>query len=311
MVVQEVIDPGYRARLNSPIMSEDIGTAYLNITPEEVDETYGRLRLVNPRADANMVESMRRFGQLTPATVSRTGENRYEMVDGFKRLRACRHLGVKFIRAGVLEGHGRVIKTAMVQFNRKGNSIRDIEEALVVQSLHREDQLDQVEIAALLGRDKSWVCRRIALVEKLAEDVLENIRLGLIAATHGRELVRLPRGNQKETMECVLKHHLSSRETRRLVSALLERPRCEQDQLLWLPLEILDDRLPPRTPKDKDLAIPPLEIAISRLEKSCNIVIRGLDRGLFASAPKQPSSITQLVEATLERLKKLVAEEPF
>jgi ParB/RepB/Spo0J family partition protein len=292
-------------------MSENIETAYLNITPEEVDETYGRLRLVNPRADANMVESMRRFGQLTPATVSRAGENRYEMVDGFKRLRACRHLGVEFIRAGVLEGHGRVIKTAMVQFNRKGNSIRDIEEALVVQSLHREDQLDQVEIATLLGRDKSWVCRRIGLVEKLAEEVLEHLRLGLITAAHGRELVRLPRGNQKQTMECVLKHHLSSRETRRLVTELLERPRCEHDRLLWLPLEILDDRLAPRTPKEKDPAIPPLEIAISRLEKSCNIVIRGFDRGLFASAPKQPSSITQLVEATLERLKKLVPEEPF
>jgi ParB/RepB/Spo0J family partition protein len=292
-------------------MSENIETAYLNITLEEVHETYGRLRLVNPRADANMMESMRRFGQLTPATVSRTGENRYEMVDGFKRLRACRHLGVEFIRAGVLEGHGRVLKTAMVQLNRKGNSIRDIEEALVVQSLHREDQLDQVEIAALLGRDKSWVCRRVALVEKLAEDVLENMRLGLLTAAHGRELVRLPRGNQKETLECVLKHRLSSRETRRLVSALIERPRCEHDQLLWLPLEILDDRLAPRTPKEKDPAIPPFEIAMSRLEKSCNITIRGFDQGLFESAPKQPLSVTQLVEATLERLKRLAAEEPF
>lgn len=107
-----------------------------------------------------MVESIRRFGQLTPATVSRTGKSRYEMVDGFKRLRACRHPGVESIEAGVLEGHGRVIKTAIVQFNRKGNSIRDIEEALLVQSLHREDQLDQVEIAVLPGRDRSWVCRR-------------------------------------------------------------------------------------------------------------------------------------------------------
>ena len=229
--MQEVIDRGRCGRLNSPIMNKNLETAYLNITPEEIDETYGRLRLINPRADANMVESMRRFGQLTPMMVSRTGKSRYEMVDGFKRLRACRHLGVESIRVGVLEGHGRVIKTAIVQLNRKGNSIRDIEEALVVQSLHREDQLDQVEIAALLGRGKSWVCRRLALVEKLAEDVMENMRLGLITATHGRELVlRLPRGNQKETLECVFKHHLSSRETRRLVSELLERPRCEHER---------------------------------------------------------------------------------
>lgn len=34
---QEVIDTGYRARLNSPIMNKNIQTAYLNIPPEEVD----------------------------------------------------------------------------------------------------------------------------------------------------------------------------------------------------------------------------------------------------------------------------------
>lgn len=283
----------------------------MDISPADVGESYGRLRLVNPRADANMVESMRRFGQLMPVVVSRTGSGHYEMVDGFKRLRACRHLGLEFIRARVLRGHGRVIKTAIVQLNRKGNSIRDIEEALVVQSLHREDQLDQVEIATLLGRDKSWVCRRIALVEKLAEDVLEHLRLGLVTAAHGRELVRLPRGNQKETLECVLKHRLSSRETRRLVTMLIERPRWEHDHLLWLPMEILDHRRAPRPPKEKDPDIPPFEAAVSRLEKSCNIVIRGIDEGLFPWVPKQCLSVTELVEGTLDRLKKLAAEGPF
>lgn len=34
-------------------------------------------------------------------------------------------------------------------------------------------------LAALLGRHKSWVSRRIALVEALSEEVLEHLRLGL------------------------------------------------------------------------------------------------------------------------------------
>ena len=43
------------------------------------------------------------------------------------------------------------------------------EEALVVHSLSHEDGLSQGEIAVLLGRHKSWVCRRLSLVERLSD----------------------------------------------------------------------------------------------------------------------------------------------
>lgn len=290
-------------------MSKELETAYPDISPAAIDESYGRLRLVNPRGDANMVKSLKRFGQLTPVAVSSTGSGRYEMVDGFKRFRACRRLGLEYMRARVMGGHSRVIKTAIVQLNRKTDSIRDIEEALIVQSLYREDQLDQVEIATLLGCDKSWVCRRIALVEKLSEEVVEHLKLGLITAAHGRELSRLPRGNQNQTLECVLKHHLSSRETRLLVTMLIERPRWEHENILWLPLEILDDRRPPR--EDKKPAVPPVDAAVLRLQQCCTRVIGYIDEGLFREVSKQHMSIMELVEGTLSRLKKLAVQGPF
>lgn len=292
-------------------MSADLGTAYLDISPADIDESYGRLRLVNPRGDANMVKSFKRFGQLTPVAVSSTGSGRYEMVDGFKRLRACRHLNLEFMRARVMGGHSRVIKTAIVQLNRKSDSIRDIEEALVIQSLYREEQLDQVEIATLLGCDKSWVCRRIALVEKLSEEVVEHLKLGLITAAHGRELSRLLRGNQKEALDCILKHRLTSRETRGLVTMLIERPRWEHENILWLPLEILDDRRPPRPREDRKPVVDPLEAALLRLGQCCTRVTRYIDEGLFPQVPKQHLSLMELVEGTLNRLKRLAPQGPF
>ena len=45
-----------------------------------------------------------------------------------------------------------------------------MEEALVVHSLFHEDTLSQIEIATLLGRHKSWVCRRIALIDRLCDE---------------------------------------------------------------------------------------------------------------------------------------------
>ena len=289
----------------------DNGCPYIDIAMEKIGESFARFRLIRPHTESSMLKSIRRFGQLTPAVVGSPDNGRYEMIDGFKRLRALRHLNKESIRARVLDGHRRALKATMIQLNREVYSMGHMEEALLVQSLYRDEGLDQVEIASLLGRDKSWVSRRIALIEKLSEDVLEHLRLGLITAAQGRELVRLSRGNQKETLDCILKHRLSSRETRRLVTMLIERPRWNHDAILWLPLEILDDRRPPRPPEDKKPVVHPFEAAISRLEKSCNLVTLGIDDGLFLEVPQQHLSIIEVVEGTLNRLKKLALQGSF
>src|SRR5208282_337430 len=232
--------------------------------------------------------------QMTPAVVSSCENGRYEIIDGFKRLRALRRLERKSIRARVLEGHGRVLKAAMIQFNREGRTIRDMEEALVIVSLYREEELNQVEIATLLGRDKSWVSRRVALIEKLSEEVLEHLRLGLITPTHGRELTRLPRVNQGPALRSLLKHHLTSRETRQLVEKLLKSPECDHAKILWLPLEILDARTPPR-PSQKESTF---EKALIRLEKSCVTVSQGIDEEVFTCS----GASSQLVDSTRKAL---------
>jgi len=241
-----------------------------------------------------MLKSIERFGQMTPAVVGAGEKDRFEMIDGFKRLRALRKLEKKSIRGRVLEGHGRVHKAAMIQLNREGRTIRDMEEALVIVSLYREEELNQVEIATLLGRDKSWVSRRVALVEKLPEEVLEHLRLGLITPTHGRELTRLPRVNQGLALESLLKHHLTSRETRQLVEKLLKSPESEHSKILWLPLEILDARIPP-PPSQKES---PFEKALTRLEKSCGAVTQGIDEGAFTCS----GAPTELVDSTRKAL---------
>lgn len=283
---------------------------YLDLALESIGESYTRFRLTHPRSEASMLNSICKFGQLTPVVVGGEEKGRYEMIDGFKRLRALRHLKRECIRARVLDGHGRIRKAAMIQLNREGRSLRDMEEALVVQSLHREEGLSQMEIASFLGRDKSWVSRRIALIERLSEEVLEHLRLGLISPTQGREMIRLPRGNQKAALDSVLKHRLCSRETRRLVGMLIEHPRWEHEAILRLPLDILDDRNPPR-PSKRAPACDPLDAALSRLETCCNLVIQGIDQGLFSEVFQDLGPILKVIEETLNRLKHLALKGAF
>ena len=223
-------------------MISSVEGSFLEIPLSELGQSYGRLRLVHPQADAWMVDSLRQFGQIFPVVVA-LGE-RYELIDGFKRLRALKHLGYERVTARVLDLSDHGLKAAMIDLNRKKGSICDLEEGLVVHSLCREDGLSQVEAAVLLGRHKSWVCRRLSLIERLCDEALSHIRLGLIPTSIGRELCRLPRGNQPAGLRTILKYRFCSRESARLVSLLLQRPRWEWQSILNFPEQILSERVP-------------------------------------------------------------------
>jgi ParB/RepB/Spo0J family partition protein len=213
------------------------------IAVSKIGERYGAFRIVSPRGDAAMMKSIRKYGQMSPVVCVKW-EGGYEMIDGFKRLRACRRLNQATLRAKTMEVSARVCKAAMIQLHWSGRSINEMEEALVVQSLHREDALAQIEIAALLGRHKSWVSRRISLIERLSEEVQEDIRLGLISVITGRELAKLPRGNQKDAADAIVKRRYSTREAAKLIGYLLRRPGWESSLILASPWEVVEQRQP-------------------------------------------------------------------
>ena len=233
-------------------MIEDKSLASIVLDPTQIGEVYGRFRLVHPQAEHRMVESMRRYGQLMPVIVSMKDE-RCELIDGFKRLRAARQLGLCGITAKNIEATPRVAKACIIQLNRKGGFITGLEEAMVCESLRRDDRMSQVEIATLLGRHKSWVSRRISLIQRLCEDAVNHVRLGLITSSIGRELARLPRGNQKEVLDAILKHRLCSRQCQQLVSLLLQSPRWDYDKILYCPVEVLENNRPFSSRKSKKL----------------------------------------------------------
>ena len=236
-----------------------------DIAVSEMGERYAAFRIVSPRADDAMVKSMKKYGQLTPVICARI-EDGYELVDGFKRLRACRHMGKETLKARVIDATERFLKAAIIQLNR-GRSIGEIEEAMVLSSLYREDGLTQTEIALLLGRHKSWVSRRISLIERLHEEVREDIRLGLLPPSMGRELAMLPRGNQKETAAAIIKHRFSTREATKLIAYLLSRPRWDYHVVLASPWEVVG----PREPRPAGLAA-----RLVSLNRICSAVIQGV-----------------------------------
>lgn len=189
--------------------------------PDRLDERYVRLRLVSPVAERSIRESLEKVGQLHPL-VTCPREGVYAVVDGFKRLHAARALGLSTLRVRVLELSETAAIAAVMRFNRPGRGLSDLEEALCVRALVREQGLTQVAVGELLGRDKSWVSRRLTLAERLCETVAGDVRAGLLTTTVAREVARLPRGNQPEVAAAIMKASLTSREGAELV-ALFDR----------------------------------------------------------------------------------------
>lgn len=211
------------------------------IAVSAMGEKYAALRIINPRADSDMEKSLRKYGQISPVVCVNNGDS-YELIDGFKRLRACRRIKQETLMAKILEVTARVCKAAIIQLNRSGGSITEMEEAMILQSLYREEGLTQLEIAVLLGRHKSWVSRRLSLIERLSEEIQDDIRLGLLSVSVGRELAKLPRGNQRSAADAILKHRFSIREVEQLTTYLLSRPRWEHQTLLSAPWEIIEPK---------------------------------------------------------------------
>jgi ParB-like chromosome segregation protein Spo0J len=178
---------------------------------DQLGQQYRRYRLPDPEAEAAMVESLRRYGQQTPLVVC-LREEAHEVLDGFKRLAAARVLDLKTLTTRSLQADERLAKAAILGLNQVGRRAQDWEEAWIVHALVREDGLTQEEVAELLSRHKSWVCRRLALVEKLAEAAREDLRLGLLSVTAARSLVRLPAGNQVPVLATLHRDKLTAAE---------------------------------------------------------------------------------------------------
>ena len=118
----------------------------------------------------------------------------------------------------------------------------------------REDGLAQVDVADLLGRHTSWVCRRLALIEKLGEPAQDDLKVGLLSPTCARQLVRLPAGNQEELLAVIRREALTVHELTGVVDLLQRAPSRElQQYILDAPREALTQAdglcLPSRDPR--------------------------------------------------------------
>jgi hypothetical protein len=242
------------------------------VSVEALGQSYRRYRLADPPAEEAMAGSLRRWGQLAPVVACLRG-SQLQLLDGFKRQTAARQVaGLTTLSVRVLEVDERTAKAAILGLNRSQRGARELEEAWIVQALVREDGLTQVEAGHLLGQHKSWVCRRLALLEKLSVAVKEDLRLGLVGPSLARQLTRLPAGNQEALLALTRRETLTTQEVSGVIDLLEGASEQQAAFVLAKPRQALRQARGPL----------PTAVRDPRLSRAGNWLARHLTQGLEA-----------------------------
>lgn len=237
----------------------------------QLGERYRRYRLADPTAEAAMARSLRSYGQLAPVTACwRDGQA--ELLDGFKRRSAAAQVAWATLNVRLVDADERIAKAAIYGLNRTGQQPSELEEAWIVQALVREDGLSQVEAAQLLDKHKSWVCRRLALLERLGAEAQAELRLGLLSPGLARQLTRLPVGNQAVVLTVARRDSLTTLEVQGVVDLLRGASREQEAYVLQDPRAALRQQecVPVRDPR--------LSPAGNRLARQLSLAIDQLGR---------------------------------
>jgi ParB-like chromosome segregation protein Spo0J len=233
VIVAEAVthEPGrdVRAVLEVPAMHEP-ATATRMVEIAGLGERLSALRLCDAEALTTIRRSLEQHGQLAALTLF-AEPGGLEIIDGFKRLRAARALGWATLLARI-DDVGAVDAKLRLRELHDRRGLTELEEAWVVRSLYREDRLPQPEIARRMNRHKSWVWRRLMLVEALDPLVQTDVRLGLIAPRAAVAVSRLPRGNQQAASAVVVHRGLTVRQTEALVDDVLGQDLVAREALL-------------------------------------------------------------------------------
>lgn len=155
---------------------------------------YAHTRIRSVTAVLRLAAAIERFGQISPVlVVPGTASPEHILIDGYLRVEALRRCGQDMVHARIWPDKET---DALIHVLAQGRSWDIFEQAGLLKELVEHHQLPQAQIARLLGKDKSWVSRRISFLTLLPDEILEAVRDGRISSWSAhRVLAPLARAN--------------------------------------------------------------------------------------------------------------------
>ena len=178
-----------------------------------------RLRFDNQSLE-ELAASIRQLGIVVPLTVRETGEGRYQLIAGERRLRAARMAGLTHVPAYIRTADDTAMLEMALVENIQREDLDAIEVAITYQRLIEECNLTQEQLSDRVGKQRSTVANYMRLL-RLPAEIQLGIRNRNLSMGHARTLVNIEDpAKQIKVFYHIIEEDLSVRATEELVRHL-------------------------------------------------------------------------------------------
>ncbi len=168
-----------------------------------------------------LAQTIRTHGMIQPIVVRKVGD-RYELIAGERRWRACTKLGFDTIPTIVRElNDSQAASVALIE-NLQREGLTAIEEAVAYQQLLELHGLTQESLAQRLGKGQSTIANKLRLLN-LPQEVQEALMGRKVSERHARALLALGQEElQLKVLQEIIEKELNVKQTEIRVKSLLE-----------------------------------------------------------------------------------------
>lgn len=172
--------------------------------------------------------SIKTFGLIQPITVRKKSTDRYQIISGERRFKACRIAGMDMVPAYIRDANDQGMLEMAIVENIQRENLDPIEVAMSYQRLIEECNLTQEQMADRVGKKRASVTNYLRLL-RLPAKIQHDLKVGLLSVGHAKVLLGVEdQALQEQLCDVVIKNGLSVRQLEDKIRELLKEDKPEQ-----------------------------------------------------------------------------------
>ncbi|MEX2983219.1 ParB/RepB/Spo0J family partition protein [Streptomyces sp. C36] len=172
---------------------------------------------------AELVTSIREVGLLQPVVVRQLAPERYELIMGERRWRACREAGLERIPSIVRATDDEKLLLDALLENLHRAQLNPLEEAAAYDQLLKDFSCTHDQLADRIGRSRPQVSNTLRLL-KLSPAVQKRVAAGVLSAGHARALLSVDDSEEQDQLaRRIVAEGLSVRSVEEIVTLMGSR----------------------------------------------------------------------------------------
>ncbi|WP_406138137.1 ParB/RepB/Spo0J family partition protein [Streptomyces sp. NBC_01089] len=173
---------------------------------------------------AELVSSIKEVGLLQPVVVRQAGAERFELIMGERRWRACREARLERIPAIVRATEDEKLLLDALLENLHRSQLNPLEEAAAYDQLLKDFNCTHDQLADRIGRSRPQVSNTLRLL-RLSPPVQRRVAAGVLSAGHARALLSVDDSDEQDRLaHRIVAEGLSVRAVEEIVTLMQSRP---------------------------------------------------------------------------------------